>query len=190
MLSTSDSNPIRRFLYLQPQIWHFYGACVCVIIILIFIAFHAYYGTDALQQSSIGKSIGNRSRYRDKSSDMNSMSSSKSCKKKDDLSKSSSRGLSTLRFIASLHMMTCLIGNNFYEERNSSCRDRIMSWENDMGSSKMPIQERIDILQQYTLERLDRCDVLSQQMYFDTLSHYPYNDNYYRKFLGISINLN
>ena len=116
MPSISDSNPIRRYLYLQPQIWHFFGACGCVIVILIFIAFHAYYGTDALQQSSIGKSKGNRSRYSDKSNDINGMSSSKSSKKKDGMSKSSSRGLSTLRFIASLHMMMCLIGNYFYEE--------------------------------------------------------------------------
>ena len=177
MLSTSDSHPIRRYLYLQPQSWHLYGACGCVIIILVFIAYHSYKGVKTQNHSSTGKSSG---RY----SDSEPCESSRSSEKMNETSKSSSRGLDTLRFIASLHMLSCLVGNYSYHEQNSSCRDRIMSWDNDWGSNQVPIQERIDILHQYTQERLDRCDVLSQQMYFDTLSHYPYNDNYYIHFLG------
>ena len=185
MVSALDSTPIRRFLYLQHKNWHFYGACGCIVVILGFAVYHTYYGIDAQQQSSNGKSKGNRnSRYNDKSNDVNSIGSGDSSKKKEDMSKSSNRGLHTLRFIASLHMMICLIGNYSYDEHNSSCRDRIMSWDDERVSSKVPIQERIDTLRQYTQERLNRCDVLSQQMYFDTLSHYPNNDNNYAVFLG------
>lgn len=179
-----EGQPLRRYLYLQPQIWHFYGACGCVLVILCFILYHAYWGEDAQQVSSTAKSRGGRNSDRGSDGDGSRTSSSSVNSKKKDASKSRSRGLDTLRFIASLHMVACLIGNYSFDEENSSCRDRITDWDNDWGSNLVPTQEKIAILQQYTQERVDRCDVLSGQMYFDTLSHYPYNDNYYVNFLG------